>query len=168
MEAVIKSVLDGTLSANKAADIHGVPRTTLKDRLSGRVEHGTNPGPKPYLTAEEESELCSHLLQASELGLGKTRHGVMCLVEGYVKKKGTMKASSISNGWWDKFLKRNPQLSLRSGDSTAGVRMDAMNAKNIDAYFDLLKSVYDENKFESHPEAIYNVDETGVPRLEYH
>ena len=52
METMIKSVLDGTLSANKAADIHGVPRTTLNDRLSGRVEHGTYPGPKSYLTAE--------------------------------------------------------------------------------------------------------------------
>ena len=40
-----------------------------------------------------------------------------------------------------------------------------MNAKNIDAYFDLLKSVYDKHEFESHPEAIDNniMHETGVP-----
>ena len=26
----------------------GVPRTTLKDRIAGRVIHGTNIGPNPY------------------------------------------------------------------------------------------------------------------------
>ena len=45
MEAAMLSAGKGTMSANKAADLHGVPRSTLKDRLSGRVVHGTNPGP---------------------------------------------------------------------------------------------------------------------------
>ena len=42
--------------------------------------------------------------------------------------------------------------------------MDAINDENLCAYYDLLKSVYDEHEFDSHPEAIYNMDETGVPR----
>ena len=54
-------------------------------------------------------------------------------------------------------------LRLRAGDSTAGVRMDAINAENTHAYFDLLRSVYDEFGFDDHPEQIYNMDETGVP-----
>ena len=37
MEAAMAAATKGTLSANKAADLHGVPRSTLKDRLSGRV-----------------------------------------------------------------------------------------------------------------------------------
>ena len=41
--------------------------------------------------------------------------------------------------------------------------MDAVNAENIHAYFDLLRSVYDEFRFDDHPEHIYNMDETGVP-----
>ena len=53
--------VDG-LSGNRPADLHGVPQSMLKDCLSGRVKHGTNPGPKPYLTIEEEAELTSHLL----------------------------------------------------------------------------------------------------------
>ena len=60
-------------------------------------------------------------------------------------------------------MKRNPSLSVRSGDSTAGVRMDAVNSENNNNYFDLLKEIYDEHGFEEHPEAIYNMDETGVP-----
>ena len=41
--------------------------------------------------------------------------------------------------------------------------MDAINAENMKAYFDLLHQIYDEHGFESHPECIYNMDETGVP-----
>ena len=60
-------------------------------------------------------------------------------------------------------MKRHPNLSLHSGDSTAGVRMDALSKKNLESYFELLKSVYDKYDFYGHPEAIYNMDETGVP-----
>ena len=49
----MKAVRKGPISINKAALLHGVPPTTLKDRLSGRVEHGTKPGPVKYLNNEE-------------------------------------------------------------------------------------------------------------------
>ena len=163
MDAALYSVTHDGLSGNRAADLHGVPRSTLKDRLSGRVKHGTNPGPKPYLTVEEEAELTSHLLQAADIGFGKTRRDVKCIVETYAQQKKVLKGSVVSDGWWNRYLKRNPKISLRSGDSTAGVRMDAVNAENMKAYFDLLRQIYDEHGFESCPECIYNMDETGVP-----
>lgn len=66
-------------------------QSTLKDRLSGRVVHGTNPGPVPYLTMDEETELANHLLTAAEIGYGKTRRDVCCLVESEKVMKGTTK-----------------------------------------------------------------------------
>jgi len=54
-------------------------------------------------------------------------------------------------------------LSLWSGDSTAGIRMDAINEENLNNYFDQLKEVFDKGDFWNYPEAIYNMDETGVP-----
>ena len=42
MTDAISSVQNDHLSGNRAADLHGVPRSTLKDRLSGRVQHGVN------------------------------------------------------------------------------------------------------------------------------
>ena len=164
MRDAMDSVFDG-MSANKAADLHGVPRSTLKDRTGGKVIHGSNPGPKPYLNVEEERELAGYLIEASNIGYGKTRKDVLSLVESYVEKKEdvSLRSDNITHGWWQKFLKRNPSLSLRAGDSTAGVRMDAVNAENIANYFDQLRSLFDEYDFDNHPEAIYNLDETGVP-----
>ena len=60
-------------------------------------------------------------------------------------------------------MRRDPKLNLRSSDATAGVRLNAVNAENISAYFSLLKSSFDEHGFEEHPERVYNIDETGVP-----
>ena len=163
MAAAIKSVIKDGLSGNHAADLHGVPQSTLKDRLSGRVTHRVNPGPKLYLSRDEEKELSSHLLLAPSIGFGKTRRDVRCLVESYLKGKGILKGSALSNGWWQRFLQRNKTLSLRLGDSTACVRMNTMTSDNMKTYFDLLRKMYDENKFDKFPETIYNMDETGMP-----
>jgi len=53
-------------------------------------------------------------------------------------------------------MKRNPSLCLRSGDLTAGVRMNAVNSENLNEYSK-------RNNFANHPETIYNMGETGMP-----
>ena len=62
MKRALAAVTAGKMGVNRAALEFNVPRTTLKDRVSGRVVHGTNIGPKAYLTNEEEKELVEFLL----------------------------------------------------------------------------------------------------------
>ena len=50
----MRAVSQGGITVSAAAKQHVVPRKTLDDRIKGRVEHGTNPGPSTVLTAEEE------------------------------------------------------------------------------------------------------------------
>ena len=69
------------MPANKAATMYGVPKSTLKDRISGRVVHGRNPGPCPYLDPDEEKELADFLVSSAECGYGKTQHEVLTIVE---------------------------------------------------------------------------------------
>ena len=109
MQSALQSVSDG-FSARKAALVHGVPCTTLQDRVTGRVTHGSNPGPKPYLNIAEESELTSNLIDASNMGYGKTRREVFSIVERYVKQKQDVKlrSATITHGWWQKFFKEKP------------------------------------------------------------
>ena len=61
------------MPANRAAAMYGVPKSTLKDRISGRVVPGRNPGPRPYLDPDEERELTDFLVSSAECGYGKTR-----------------------------------------------------------------------------------------------
>ena len=164
MVSTLDTVLTKEFPANKAARLYGVPPSTLKDRLSGRVVHGVKPGPRPYLTTQEEKELTDHLVLSVKVGYGKTCRDVMNMVETYVnswRSKGeNQKEVTVSNGWWFKFKRRNPSVSLRRGDSTAGVRMDAVNSENINEYFE---EVFQEYGFSDHPKVIYNMDEMGMP-----
>ena len=77
--------------------------------------------------------------------------------------KGILRSSRISDGWRRRFLSQHPKLSLKSGDATGHVRMNAMSRESIAHYFDLLKRCLEENDLMHHPERIYNTDKTGIP-----
>ena len=164
MEAAVMAVESGSaFSINRAARDHGIPPSTLKDRLSGRVVDGTKPGRPSYLTDGEEAELESYLIKASQVGYGKTRRQVKAIAENIAVDKGILRKSHISDGWWKKFLSRHPSLSLRSGDATGHVRMKATSRENMTHYFNLLDDILEECEFKDHPERIYNMDECGMP-----
>ena len=87
MKAVLSSTAD---SINAAARDHGVPVTTLKNRLSGRVVHGTNPGPAPYLNTREDDKFVEYLSEANKMGYGKTRRQVKVIAERVATDKGVL------------------------------------------------------------------------------
>ena len=74
----IRSRWSGRMGVNRAVEF-GVSQTTLKDRLSGRVLHGTNIRPKKYLLHKEEQELVNFLIKCSKIGYGKTHSEVLRL-----------------------------------------------------------------------------------------
>jgi predicted transcriptional regulator len=57
MESAMKDVQERNMTLRGAAKRNNVPYSTLKDRIQGRVVHGTKPGVKTVLSPEEESEL---------------------------------------------------------------------------------------------------------------
>ena len=162
MMAAMEAVQKGT-SINKAAKLHGVPCTTLKDRLSGRVTHGVKPGPKPYLDPKEEHALADHLVKSANVGYAKTRKEVKAIVGNVVREKLIIRSRVVTDGWWRRFKARQPQLALRRGDATAQVRMESTNRVAIEEYFNLLESTLQQYNLADSPAQIYNMDETGMP-----
>ena len=71
MENAMRVVVNGEMGMNRAALQYGVPPTTLKDRMSGRVMHGSKIGQKPYLSYEEEKELVEFICTCSKMGMAK-------------------------------------------------------------------------------------------------
>ena len=163
METALDAVKNGE-SILRAAREHGVPRQTLRDRVNGKVVHGTKPGPKPFLSSTEENELSNFLLDVAKAGYGKSRKQVKDLAEAVARDKGRLTTSKkLSDGWFRRFMERQPHLSMRKGDPTANVRMDCLTKETMDAYFQLLKDTLIENDLMDSPNQIYNVDETGMP-----
>ena len=72
----MKAVQDGS-PITTAARVHGVPRTSLHNRIKGRVVHGV----KPYLSMEEETELAEFANEAASVGCGQTRKQIMTIAE---------------------------------------------------------------------------------------
>ena len=106
MKKTIEAVETGESGINRAALDHGIPKSTLKDRISGRVLHGRKPGPKPYLTPVEEKELAEFVKSCAGLGYCKTRKDVLNIVESVAIEKEVMVRNKISDGWWRRFLER--------------------------------------------------------------
>ena len=75
MKAAIKAVEEGQ-SISRAAHCHGIPKSTLYDCVSGRVVHGINQGPRPYLSP----------------------------VQSAATDKGVLRSRRVSEGCWQRFL----------------------------------------------------------------
>ena len=93
------------------------------------VVHGTKSGPKPYPSMSEEGKLSTFLKTCTDIGYGKTRRDVMRTAQSAATNKGVLKSSKITEGWWRCFLQRQPDLSLRRGETTAHVHMNAVNRR---------------------------------------
>ena len=160
----MRAVVNGELGINRAALQYGVPPTTLKDRMSGRIIHGSKIGPKPYLSYEEEKELVEFICTCSKMGYGKTRKEVLSIVRTAVSaKRKDQPVGQISDGWWVHFRKRWPELTMRKGDAFSLVREQMTSYEVYDSYFKLLGEVLEANKLKDKPAQIYNCDESGVP-----
>ena len=60
MSKALDLVVEGKMGINRAALECGVPRTTLKGRITGKVAPGCRKSKKAYLTEEEEKELVTY------------------------------------------------------------------------------------------------------------
>ena len=76
LEKAVSEVLSNQLSIRKAAEQYGIPRSTLHDHVSGRVQPGASSGPKRYLSQTKEDELVSFVTKSSQVGYTRTRSDV--------------------------------------------------------------------------------------------
>lgn len=67
--------------------------------------------------------------------------------------------SKAGRKWYYLFMKRHPQLTLRTPEQTSMNRVKAFCKENVDKFFANLSSLIDEFNFDS--TAIYNMDESG-------
>ena len=137
MERAIKSITWNGVSVRRAAADYNIPKSTIYDRLSGKVLSGAICGAPKYLTDKEEEELESFLIGCSQIGFGKTRSDVIILVQKLLHSRGIER--DVSSEWWESFLRRHPNVTLRTPASLSKVRAIATNPVVINQYFDILE-----------------------------
>lgn len=119
MVAAVQSVRSGKLSIRKAAAEFNVPKSSLGNRVNGRVEHGKKNGPDTLLDPADEAKLAaSHLTYVSKHGYGRSKEIVMRMATHMAEKRGKqVKGGCVSEKWWQNVLKRHPEVSKRASQN---------------------------------------------------
>ena len=76
-----EEVKKGTLTVRRAVLQYSVPKSTLSNRVSGRISFNSHRGPTRYLTGDEEEELVNFLAGSARMGYAKTKKEVVAIVE---------------------------------------------------------------------------------------
>ena len=161
MHGAIDAVLHEGMSIRRAAEQYGVPKSSLGDRLSGRVLADASCGPATYLSFAEEEELVVFLTRCASIGYAKSRKEVLALVQRVLESRGIQK--SVTNGWWESFRRRHPGLTLRTAVPLSLARTKATDPEILARYFDLLEKTIQENDLVGKPGQLFNIDESGMP-----
>ena len=161
MDKAINAVLNEGMSIRRAAEHYGVPKSTLGDRISGRVLPGSTSGPSRILNDEEEEELVIFLRRCASVGFSKSRKELLALVQAIAEQKGTQHL--VTEGWWNSFIKRHPDVTLRAPVPLSQARARATDEEVMDHYFDLLEATFQQYNLLGKPGQIFNLDESGFP-----
>ena len=167
MEAAMRAVQEEGMTVNAAAKQFRVPKKTLDDRIKGRVEHGSRPGPSTALTAEEESALAAYLLYMAEHGFPLSSKIAMGFAWAVSLHSGTQERFNLETGpgrhWWRSFRSRHPELTPRTADNLEPSRANALTREVVDNYFECLKVTLEKNNLLNSPRQLFNCDETFLP-----
>lgn len=122
---VIKKAIDDVkskkLTLRAAAEKYGIPRSTLHDKVRGKIsEWSINRGPDPYLTLEEETKICEWCINLSKCGFPIKSDDLLNTVQKIVKD--SERQTPFLNGrpgktWLKNFFKRNPSLAKREAET---------------------------------------------------
>ena len=127
-------------------------------------------GPRTVLERGVETGLAEYALNVSRLYYGMTPRDLRQLafqfcVANTIEVPDIWKENeSAGCDWLSGFLRRNPNLSIRTPEATSLARATAFNRHSVAQFFSNLRTVM--RRCEFPPEAIYNMDETGVTTVQ--
>ena len=169
MQAAIAAVTNGTMSKNGACKTFGINKATLLRHLrkSNKIGNGGKKqiGRQTDLPEEIEDQLANHIINLESRFYGLTPVNLRKLafqiadINGLTTRFNSTKKIA-GKEWLAGFLKRHPEISLRSPEATSLARASGFNRTQIETFFNLLISLIDDNNITANN--IYNVDESGL------
>lgn len=174
MVAAVKKVINENASVRKAARESGINRMTLKryiaryrnddgvESIEGVVGYSGN---RRILSADEEMLLSDYLKQSCRMYFGLSSEEVRKLAFefAFMNNKNLpsnwIEKSTAGIDWFQGFMKRHSDISLRQPEATSIARASSFNEMNVSRFFDFLEEVKSRHNFQA--KDIYNIDETG-------
>jgi len=160
----------------KVAKQIGMDKTTLS-RYVKKVEISEENlhmigfwGNRRVFSLQQELILCDYLIRSCKMYYGLTAVEMRKLAyQLAVRNKNDIpnnwhSGQIAGKDWFNGFLKRNKQISIRKPEATSMGRASCFNKTNVIAFFRNLENVKARHNFL--PNNIYNVDETGCTTVQ--
>jgi len=171
MKQAVADVINKGWSVRHAATVHCVPRLTLRRHVIGSrsgTPSAKKLGRSPVLSHSQEEELVDLIKDMVKRLFGLSQVDLQRLIYKYckmnhIRNNFSQKHQSAGRDWFEAFLRRHPDLSVRKPEPTSVHRAIGFNSAKAKLFLNKLGSVlFDQNGLRLIPETqIYNVDESG-------
>lgn len=145
LESMVKA-LDAVkkgMAVTRASRQYQVPKTSLLDRVHGRIPIAIRKmGPPPILTKHEETELCDWLRELAKRGFAQKKYDLINSASKIIKlnnRKNPFKNNTPGNNWHKSFLSRHPELRPRKYEKLNQYQSGA-DEKYIRDWFSAIKT----------------------------
>ncbi|KAJ8036481.1 hypothetical protein HOLleu_20471 [Holothuria leucospilota] len=173
LELAFAKIKNGEMTLRQAARLYSVPKSTLNDKLKGRVQLRAKSGPMTNISNAEEDRLESWLLKMSQIGYGQTKRELKSTVKKILDEdqRTTMFKDNLPGcDWFERFLARHPKISERCGEAL-GKERAVLNTEKIDTwYHEFYEYMTKDSDLEGKgleifgdPRRIFNCNESGFP-----
>lgn len=174
MKMAVEKVRLMKMTIREASERFSVPKSTLGDRLKNILE-GKEIELKPKLgnstdfaktfSDEQEQVLYAHIKNLDNQLMPLNKEEFLKLAYRFAEKlkiKHRFNKEKLKAGkdFYYDFMKRHPDLRLRTAESTSLQRAVGFSKEQVDRFFDTFSQLMDKYKFS--PSKIFNADETGV------
>ena len=166
MNLAVDMCLNGECSIYAAAKQFQVPRTTLSQRVHGKVERNALTGRPTALTVQEEQSLVNYVKYMHQIRFPVDRSQIISITWSIDlkrdKEKRIFKESGPSLKWWRGFKKRHFDICLRKTEVIDRGRFENATEEIIRGYFDVLEETLTTHGLKNKPHLIYNCDESAL------
>ena len=139
---------------------HEIPRTSLRDHMSGRTT-SKKMGPAPTLTTKEEGGLVKYLADMVEIGHPLNTSQLKSKVAEITQCRHTpFRHGILRNSWLNLLRARHPHLVLREPQPLDSNRPRALCPSNVEKFYSNLSSLMTRHNYQA--SQIWNIDESGV------
>ena len=132
LQDALDAIANG-LSVKKASQEWGIPRTSIRNRLSGRQPTNKAFSSFQRLSPIQEALLTSWILTQGALGLPPTHTQVRVFAERILRAQGD--TQPLGKRWMSAFLDRNPSIKTMRSISMDSKRMNGATTEVIQSWF---------------------------------
>nr|CAH7767142.1 unnamed protein product [Callosobruchus chinensis] len=174
MVKAVKAVRNKEMGYLKASKFFNVPKGTVerysKSDKSPEELVKLSIGRKPVFSKELENDLVKYALAMEQRFYG-LRSGDMKRMAFQLAFRNKIPhpfngvTKSAGKKWLRLFLKRHPQLSMRTPQGMSAARVKSFTPEKVSGFFDLYEPEY--NKIQNPSQRVFNVDETGITIVQH-